>query len=83
MHQLPEEGVQANIDLNSKAMVPIHWGMFDLSVHSWYEPIERVTKAARQKGVTIVAPKLGQLISTKREFVQEEWWRPIINWVKS
>lgn len=78
VHQLPEEAVQANIDLNGKAMVPIHWGMFDLALHSWYEPIERVTLEARNKGVTIIAPKLGQLVSLKQDYVQEEWWAPLI-----
>jgi len=82
VHQLPEEGVQANIDLRGKAMVPIHWGMFDLAIHSWYEPILRVTKEADSKGVRIIAPKLGQLISTREEYMQKAWWAPLIQSLK-
>jgi len=74
VHQLPEEGVQASIDLNAKSMIPIHWGMFDLALHSWHEPIERVTIEAKKHGVDIIAPKLGQLISTSTKYKQEDWW---------
>lgn len=78
VHQLPEEGVQASLDLKSRTMVPIHWGMFDLALHSWYEPIQRVTAEAKKKGVTIIAPKLGQLVSTEQKYKQETWWQPLI-----
>ena len=78
VHQLPEEGVQASIDLKGKAMVPIHWGMFDLAMHSWYEPVQRATEEAERKGVRIIAPKLGQLVSTREEHIQEAWWEPLI-----
>jgi len=79
VHQLPEEGVQASLDLKSTTMVPVHWGMFDLGLHSWYEPIERVTAAAKDKGVSIVAPKLGQLVSTQQKYEQKNWWQALIN----
>ena len=78
VHQLPEEGVQGHIDLKGKAMVPVHWGMFDLSLHTWHEPIERVTREANKRGVKIIAPKLGQLVSEIENFVQTDWWSPII-----
>jgi L-ascorbate metabolism protein UlaG (beta-lactamase superfamily) len=83
VHQLPEEGVQASIDLKSRAMIPIHWGMFDLSIHSWHEPIERVTRVAKEKGVTLIAPKLGQIVSTEEVYQQESWWQALINWTMS
>ena len=79
VHQLPEEGVQANIDLKGKAMVPIHWGMFDLALHTWHDPIERVSNEAKKRSVTLIAPKLGQLVSTEQNFVQEDWWSSIIS----
>ncbi len=77
VHQLPEEGVQANIDLQGKAMVPIHWSMFDLSLHSWHEPIDRVTAEAGKRGVKIIAPKLGELVSDAESYAQQEWWKEV------
>jgi len=79
VHQLPEEGVQAHIDLQGKAMVPVHWGMFDLSLHSWHEPIERVTREAQKRGVRIIAPKLGQLVSNTDNHIQKDWWLALID----
>lgn len=60
-------------------MVPVHWGMFDLALHTWYDPIERVTTEAKLRGVSIIAPKLGQLVSIQHHYLQEEWWLPIID----
>ena len=82
VHQLPEEGVQASIDLKAKAMVPVHWAMFDLALHSWHEPIERVTNEAQKRDVKLITPKLGQLVSTTEAYQQEDWWSSLINKVK-
>jgi L-ascorbate metabolism protein UlaG (beta-lactamase superfamily) len=79
VHQLPEEGVQASVDLRGKVMVPIHWGMFDLALHSWYEPVQRVTREAELKGVQIVTPKLGQLVSAQNEYKPDAWWEALLN----
>jgi len=78
VHQLPEETVQANIDLKSNKLVPVHWGMFDLALHSWHEPIERVTAEAKRKGVEVIAPKLGQLVYVDTPFEFLDWWSAII-----
>jgi L-ascorbate metabolism protein UlaG (beta-lactamase superfamily) len=59
IHCLPEESVQAAIDLQGKSMVPIHWGKFKLSLHSWTEPIERAKKEAENKNLPFSAPIIG------------------------
>ena len=59
-------------------MVPVHWGMFDLALHTWYDPIVRVTAEAEKKGVTLIAPKLGELVDTQIQYKQENWWSPLI-----
>lgn len=82
VHQLPEEGVQASIDLRSKAMIPIHWAMFDLSIHSWHEPIERVSKEAERRGVILITPQLGQLVNTSQSFKFVTWWTALIQLIK-
>ncbi|MFP3393837.1 MBL fold metallo-hydrolase, partial [Brevibacillus sp. SIMBA_076] len=46
IHMLPEETVQAHIDVKGELLVPIHWGAFTLALHEWSDPIERVTKEA-------------------------------------
>ena len=33
--------------------MPAHWGLFDLAMHSWTEPAERVIEAAKTLGESI------------------------------
>ncbi|MDY6933793.1 MAG: MBL fold metallo-hydrolase [Spirochaetota bacterium] len=79
VHQLPEEAVQAHIDLKGEAMIPVHWGMFNLGLHTWFDPIIRITDEAEKRGVRIIVPKLGQLISMDKNYVLEDWWSEIIS----
>jgi len=73
IHLLPEEGVQASIDLNARFYFPIHWSKFDLSLHPWDEPIIRALAAAEQKQVAIVTPLVGEPFGPKRT-PQHRWW---------
>ena len=41
------------IDLKGKYMMPIHWGRFNLSLHSWTDPIDRATKEASSELILI------------------------------
>lgn len=54
IHMLPEETVQAHIDVQGELLLPIHWGAFTLALHEWSDPIERVTKLQRLKLVNLL-----------------------------
>lgn len=75
IHMMPEETVQAHIDVKGGIMIPIHWSAFTLSLHDWNDPIERVTTAGQKIGVKISTPKIGQtvLIGTG-EYPSQVWW---------
>ena len=72
-HMQPEESVQAAIDLNSKVYFPIHWGKFDLAHHQWNEPIDRVSRFAKENNLRIAAPRIGQVFSLD-SIPYETWW---------
>jgi L-ascorbate metabolism protein UlaG (beta-lactamase superfamily) len=75
IHMMPEETVQAAIDLKSKLMMPIHWGAFTLAFHDWTDPAERVTKTASDLNMPISTPKIGEvLIVGDSIYPQERWW---------
>jgi len=78
IHMSPEESVQASIDINSKLALPIHWGAFSLSVHAWYEPVERFTVKANELGLKIVTPKIGERIEITETLGSEEWWKSAV-----
>ena len=73
-HVTPEEAVQAHLELKGKYMLPMHWGSFTLSVHSWQEPGERVVKAAQEKEVNLLTPRIGQTLSIGDEPETATWW---------
>ncbi|HMT28337.1 MAG TPA: MBL fold metallo-hydrolase, partial [Bacteroidia bacterium] len=75
IHMLPEETVQANIDLRSKMLLPVHWGKFALAFHSWNEPALRVVKRAQQLNIEYSIPKIGERVVVGENGKIEEWWR--------
>jgi L-ascorbate metabolism protein UlaG (beta-lactamase superfamily) len=79
VHNMPEEAAQAVLDLKGKVMVPIHWGMFNLAMHDWFEPVEESEKYAEKYGIELMTPKLGQLVSTEQKNVFEKWWKDLID----
>lgn len=78
VHVLPEETAQAFIDLKGKRLVPVHWGMFDLSLHSWFDPIERLEKEAEKRNLNLLTPKFGQIVKLEEETIFEKWWKGFI-----
>ncbi|EMK2597175.1 MBL fold metallo-hydrolase [Bacillus cereus] len=78
IHMLPEETVQAHIDVKGELLLPIHWGAFTLALHKWSEPIERVTKEANRLGVKITTPQIGESITLKStDYPLSAWWKKI------
>lgn len=74
IHMMPEETVQANVDLNSKLLMPIHWGAFKLGLHAWQEPAQRVSKKAVELNVELATPRIGQSIILGESIPSTNWW---------
>jgi L-ascorbate metabolism protein UlaG (beta-lactamase superfamily) len=50
VHMQPAESLQAHLDLRGKVMLPIHNGTFDLALHAWHDPFDRITELAVAHG---------------------------------
>ncbi|MCH8330257.1 MAG: MBL fold metallo-hydrolase [Bacteroidetes bacterium] len=74
IHMMPEETVQAHIDLKGSKMMPIHWGAFNLSLHAWTEPVERLKKQAKITGIEVLTPRIGERFSVAKGLSPNEWW---------
>jgi L-ascorbate metabolism protein UlaG (beta-lactamase superfamily) len=72
IHMFPEQTITAAVDLKAKALLPVHWGKFSLSNHPWNEPVNRVTKAAKELLVT--TPRIGEQVIVGEHYPQENWW---------
>ncbi|MEJ2639324.1 MAG: MBL fold metallo-hydrolase [Desulfosarcinaceae bacterium] len=75
VHMFPEETVQAHLDLKGAVLHPIHWGTFNLSLHPWHEPMERLTAAAKASGVRTATPVVGDTTLLGEHIPSTHWWR--------
>lgn len=77
IHMMPEQTVQAAIDLKAMTLMPVHWGKFALSLHAWDESINRVTAEAMRLNVPIIHPMIGELVDLDQFGPTTEWWKGI------
>lgn len=76
IHMMPEESAQAAVDVQAKLMMPIHWGAFRLALHSWTDPIERVTTKASQLQMPTTTPKVGETFTLNGSAPPNTiWWK--------
>lgn len=78
IHMMPEETVQAAIDLQAKILLPVHWAKFALSNHNWDEPIMRLSVAAKQMNIPFKTPMIGEVLSLDSgEQETKDWWQEL------
>ncbi len=57
-------------------LMPIHWGLFDLALHAWDQPIERAVKLCRSLEVGLWTPEPGLPTECVRgQPSLSPWWR--------
>ena len=73
IHLGPDGAVAAFQELGGGLLMPIHWGLFDLGLHGWREPIQRALELVDERGLSVFAPEPG--VPTEVRDVRSEWWR--------
>ncbi len=74
-HLFPEEVASVHKELKGKVLLPIHWATFSLATHSWWDPAERLFKAARRENIHAIYPKIGQIVQYDNIPETPPWWR--------
>jgi L-ascorbate metabolism protein UlaG (beta-lactamase superfamily) len=74
IHLGPVQAIDVHLSLRGKMLLPIHWGTFNLGIHAWTDPIERMIKTATKKSVKFVAPKPGQPVYPDKPIDLNKWW---------
>lgn len=74
IHMLPEQSVQAHLDLKGQVLMPIHNGTFDLALHPWHEPFARLSAAATKHNIEIATPIMGEQVLLKQPRKNQPWW---------
>jgi L-ascorbate metabolism protein UlaG (beta-lactamase superfamily) len=77
IHLGPEGAARAFAALGgSGLMMPIHWGLFDLALHGWRQPIERLRELADEKKIKLWAPEPGRPSDVVAGVeLRSDWWR--------
>ncbi len=78
VHLGPEQAVEVHQMVRGGLLVPVHWGLFDLALHGWTEPAERIRAAAEQAGVPVAFPRPGESVSL--DAVPTVPWWPTFPW---
>jgi L-ascorbate metabolism protein UlaG (beta-lactamase superfamily) len=76
IHMFPEQTWQAAKDLGARALMPVHWGRFSLSMHAWNEPVRRLVATA-DGAIQLVLPQLGQPFPLYGPYPAERWWEDV------
>lgn len=75
VHMQPEQTLQAHKDLRGRWLMPVHNGTFDLAMHRWEEPFERIATLALQSDIPLATPRMGERIDLASPHAGERWWR--------
>ena len=78
-HIGPEQAVRAHRMVRGDVLLPVHWGMWNLALHGWTEPAERVLVAAKAADVRVTVPRPGESVEPGRLPALERWW-PDLPW---
>ena len=75
IHMLPEQLVPAAKDLNTLQLMIVHWAKFPLSNHNWNEPPLKVTAFAKDAGLPLATPMIGEKLDlTTPPKDWPAWW---------
>lgn len=77
IHLGPKNALAAHAMLGSGALMPVHWGTFNLAIHAWDEPPETLLELAKADGRPLAFSRLGKPFEPTLEPVLDLWWREV------
>ncbi len=75
IHLGPDNAMRAAADLRAQAVMPIHWGLFNLAFHAWDQPPERITALAEAAAMPLFLPEPGIPTELTGTAANSLWWR--------
>jgi L-ascorbate metabolism protein UlaG (beta-lactamase superfamily) len=77
IHLGPDGAARAFRDLGGAGLLmPIHWGLFNLALHAWQQPIERLLEVVEAEPLKLWSPEPGVPTEVVRDIeVRSDWWR--------
>jgi L-ascorbate metabolism protein UlaG (beta-lactamase superfamily) len=78
IHLGPDNAVRAFEAMGARGglLMPIHWGLFNLALHGWKQPIERMAELAGEKDLKLWLPEPGTPAEVVKGVARgSDWWR--------
>ncbi len=75
VHMTPEETVQAFQDVRGSMLLVVHNSTFSLAFHTWQDPLARVAALARDKGLVLATPEIGEVLTIGKPRTNVLWWQ--------
>ena len=64
------------IEQTAKAKIFARYdGTFDLALHSWTEPVERVISHTKVTNAAVLTPRFGERVDIRAPAESTSWWR--------
>jgi L-ascorbate metabolism protein UlaG (beta-lactamase superfamily) len=77
IHLGPENALTAHQRLQGRVLMPVHWGTFDLALHTWQQPAEDLFRLSQERDAKLLLPRLGWPLEPRRMPEPTPWWRDI------
>jgi L-ascorbate metabolism protein UlaG (beta-lactamase superfamily) len=78
IHLGPDGAAEAFEQAGGGVLMPIHWGLFNLALHGWRQPIERMEELALERGLPLFLPAPGEPTEFHSDrLVRSDWWRSL------
>ncbi|MCM0676703.1 MBL fold metallo-hydrolase [Micromonospora phytophila] len=77
IHMFPEEAISAHLDLRGELLIPVHWATFNLALHDWSEPVDRIWAEAKARDVRLAVPRPGERVVVDDPPAVDGWWQAV------
>ncbi|GAB3266952.1 MBL fold metallo-hydrolase [Larkinella harenae] len=77
IHMMPEQTAQAQLDVRADLLIPIHWAKFNLALHTWRDPIQRLLKKSAELGTQVATPRIGEVVVLDSPLPTGHWWEAL------
>ena len=77
VHMTPEETVQAHLDLRARVLYSVHNSTFDLAMHPWREPLDRLADLSEARQIELATPEIGEVLTVGKARTNQRWWKDL------
>lgn len=77
IHMTPAEAIATHIDVQGGLLIPVHWATFNLALHSWSEPVDKIWESAKEQEIKLAVPRPGERVRADDPVEVDGWWQAL------